>query len=168
VPVLREGAQPTREQEELLKRGLLVVLGQALGRLQHGGGGRVPAVVRGDRQTVRADRLDLGDRVQRAPLVELDIDQHERLQPGPEPGHGLAHPLGHRPDLAALAGEQRDDPVGLAQLLGSQDDGLVAIDDRHGTDSPSYRVNARLGRNVRTAPEFLPSAVPRERPYLET
>ena len=46
----------------------------------------------------------------------------EGLQPGSEPGLGPPDALGHRPDPASPAGQQGDDAVGLAQVLGSQHD----------------------------------------------
>src|SRR5882757_186021 len=44
----------------------------------------------------------------------------ERLQPSPPAGPGAPHPLGHRAHLAAPAGEQRGDPISLAELLHPQ------------------------------------------------
>ena len=63
-----------------------------------------------------------------AALVELDVDVAERLEPGADARRGPADPLGDGADAAVVAGEQRDDAVGLAQLLGAQDDALVAVE----------------------------------------
>ena len=54
------------------------------------------------------------------PRVQLNVDVRERLQPGPELAAGAAHALGHRADQPVLAGEQGDDPVGLAELVLAQ------------------------------------------------
>src|SRR5690606_18054439 len=77
---------------------------------------------------VRADRLGLGDHVERAAGVELQVHMGERLQPRPEARGGAAHPLGHGPDLAGALGQDRDDAVGFAELLGAQHDALVTVE----------------------------------------
>ena len=69
------------------------------------------------------DNLNLGDDVEAAALVELDVDHGEGLQAGAEAGGGAAHALGDGAHLAAGAREHDDDPVGLAQRVGAQDDG---------------------------------------------
>jgi hypothetical protein len=51
---------------------------------------------------------------------ELQVDVAERLEPGAEAGAGAAHPAGHRAQPAVPAGQQRDDPVALAQFLHAQ------------------------------------------------
>ena len=61
------------------------------------------------------------------PVVELQVDVAERLQPGAEPGLGPAHALGDRADPAVAPGQQRDDPVGLAELLHPEHDRLVPV-----------------------------------------
>ena len=55
---------------------------------------------------------------------------------------GPAHALGDRADPAVLAGQQRDDAVGLAQLLGAQDDRLVAVEG-HGCHCPTWKRQRR-------------------------
>ena len=50
----------------------------------------------------------------------------QRLQAGPELRRGAAHPLGDRPDLAVVLGEEHHYAVGLAQAVGAQDDAPVA------------------------------------------
>ena len=52
----------------------------------------------------------------------------ERLQPGAEPRGGAADPSGHRAQPAVPAGEQGDDPVGLAELLHAQHHRVVAVE----------------------------------------
>ena len=60
---------------------------------------------------------------------------HGGLEAGAEPALRPTDPLGRDPDLAALAREQRDDPVGLTQLLGAKDHALVTVEG-HRTLSP--------------------------------
>ena len=62
-----------------------------------------------------------------AALEQLHVDVAERLEPAAEPRRGAPHALGDRADAAVPAGEQGDDPVGLAQLLHPQDDRVVAV-----------------------------------------
>ena len=52
--------------------------------------------------------------------MQLNIDVRERLQPGPELTSGAPHTLGHRAHQPVVAGEQGDDPVGLAELVLAQ------------------------------------------------
>ena len=49
----------------------------------------------------------------------------ERLQAAAELRGGLAHALGHGPHLAVALGQEDDDPVGLAEAVGAQDDTAV-------------------------------------------
>src|SRR3954470_8347537 len=51
-----------------------------------------------------------------------------RLDPRAQPGAGLAHALRDGAHPAVLAGQQGDDPVRLTELLGAQDDALVAVE----------------------------------------
>jgi hypothetical protein len=69
-----------------------------------------------DRMRRGGEQLRLGDGVEVAPLVQLQVDVAERLQPAAEPAAGTTHPLGDRTDLAAPLGEQVHDPVGLPSL----------------------------------------------------
>ena len=161
VPPLSEGPQRPGEQQEQLQRRVAFGLGEPVGGLQHRRPRGIPGVVAGDPQSEGTDGLDLGDDVERTPLVKLDVDEHERLDPRPQPGLGLAHPLGDRPHLAAFPGEQRDDPIGLAQLLGPQDDGLVAVEahrDSGLTTDRSARLTAEITArsDARTMFELIP------------
>ena len=97
-----------------------LLAGQALGGFQHGARARVAAVVADDIGGERVDGLHLGDDVEIAAGVQLNIDVRERLQPGPELAAGAPHTLGHRADQSMVAGEQGDDPVGLAELVLAQ------------------------------------------------
>ena len=52
----------------------------------------------------------------------------ERLEPGSPARAGAAYSLGHGTHPPVLTGQQGDDAVGLAQLVGAQHDRLVAIE----------------------------------------
>ena len=78
--------------------------------------------------TVGGERLHLRHGVEGTSLVELDIDVAERLQSGTDTARRLAHPARDSANPAVRAGEESDDAIGLAQLLGAQHDGLVAVE----------------------------------------
>src|SRR6478736_1987338 len=156
VGALGERAQRAGEQEVLL--GLrLVLLGQLERRLEHRRGAGVGDVVPGDRVAVGSERLDLGDGVEVAALIALDVDDHAGLEARAETGLRASHPLGDRADAAPGAGQHRDDAVGLAQLVGAQDDRLVTVEG-HGSIlpragawvAPHAPVGLRPTRNTRT------------------
>ena len=93
----------------------------------------VTGVVTEEALAVQLDGLHLADRVQGTadPLRrsrELQIDVAERLQPGPEARGGAAYPPGHRAQPAMPAGQQRDDPVRLAEFLHAQHHRVVAVE----------------------------------------
>ncbi len=52
----------------------------------------------------------------------------ERLEPGPEARAGPSYALGDGAHPAGPAGQQRDDPVRLTQLLGAQHDRFVTVE----------------------------------------
>ncbi len=72
--------------------------------------------------------------VEAAALVELQVDDHERLEPGAEPRAGATHALRDGAHLAVLPAQHRDDAVGFAQLVGAQHDGFISIN-RHDVHS---------------------------------
>jgi hypothetical protein len=90
---------------------------QPLRGLQHGACAGVAAVVVDDVGGERVDGLYLGDDVEVPAGIQLNIDVRERLQPRAELAAGAPHPLGHRAHQPVVAGEQGDDPVGLAELV---------------------------------------------------
>ena len=98
--------------------------------LEHGDGLGEGAVAL-PQLAVGIDRLHLGDDVEVAALVELEVQMGGRLQPGPEPALGLADPLGHGPDLAPTLGQERDDAISLSELDAPEDDPPLAIQTRH-------------------------------------
>src|SRR4029434_11338404 len=54
------------------------------------------------------------------------VDVPERFEPGTEAGRGSAYPLGGGADPAVPASQQRNDAVGLTQLLHPQHHPVVA------------------------------------------
>ena len=98
--------RPQRPDEHPVhRRGGLPLLGDLVDRLEHRhrmGEARVALPQR----PVRVDRLDLGDHVELAAPVALQRDVAGRLEPGAEAAAALAHPLGHRPDLAVALGQE--------------------------------------------------------------
>ena len=115
--------------------------GQPLGGLQHRAPTGVAAVVADDVGGERVDGLHLGDDVEIAAGVQLNVDVRERLQPGPELAAGAAHALGHRADQPVLAGEQGHDPVGLAELVLAQHDRSIPVQP-HPHSLPPCRLTA--------------------------
>ena len=120
-----ERAQAADEEEILLRRRLGLV--EPVGRLDHRVRRRVAVVVHGDVGAVRAERLGLLDDVERAPLVEQHIGDHERLEAGAEPRGGAPDAFGDGAQLAVPAAEHRDDAIRFTQLVGAQDHDFVAI-----------------------------------------
>ena len=128
VVLADQGTQSGHEQGELLDRRLALLGREPLGRLEHRRARRPTGVVAGELSAVSGDRLDLGHRVQGSSLVQLDVDVAERLEPGTDATGRLAHPSGHPANATVRSGEEGDDAIGLAQLLGTQHDGLVAVE----------------------------------------
>ena len=123
-----EGAD---EQLELLHGRLSVVVDEPLGGLEHRGAGGVRGIVAAEVAGERRDRLDLRDDVEAAALGQLEVDVHERLEPSAEPRGGLADALGSRTDEPSISREERDDAVGLAQLVGAQHDAGITVEAHH-------------------------------------
>lgn len=82
------------EQQQVDPQARLALLGhQPVRGLQDRAAAGVGRPVRDDRRRERVDGLGLGDHVERAPGVALDVDVVERLQPGAPPRPGAAHAL---------------------------------------------------------------------------
>src|SRR5699024_7082360 len=94
VAAFGQGAQRTGEQQVLLGGGLAGDVGETGGGLHHRSGGGVAGVVRAECAPVRGQRLHLGDHVQAAADVQLDVDHAERLEPGAELRGSAAYPFG--------------------------------------------------------------------------
>lgn len=125
--VLREGAQGTDSQLMQPLRGRVFLTGQPFGRFENRTAGGVAAVVGDDVSTERVDGVHLGDDVEVASRIEQHVDVRKRLQPCTELGFGAANPFCDGPHDAVLPGQQRDDTVGLAQLVLAQDDCVVTV-----------------------------------------
>jgi hypothetical protein len=116
------------DEEQVLLDGRLPLLGdQPFRGLEHDRPGGVRAVVGAHPGGVGAQGLRLRDDVEGAGLGELQVDVAERLEPGAEARGGPAYTLRHRPDPTVLPRQERDDAVGLSQLLGAQHDAFVAV-----------------------------------------
>ena len=122
------GQRAQRAEEHLEEpRVRLALEAELVGRLEHRHGvGEAVEVVADGPEVV--ERLGLVDDVQlAAPLVELQLQVGGRLEPGAEAALGLADALGDRPHLAVVRGEDADDAVGLAELVGAEHDALVPV-----------------------------------------
>ena len=122
--------------------GARLVLGELIRRLDHRRRGGVARVVVDDVGPVRPESDRLLHDVEAAALVELQVDHHERLEPGAEPRTGAPHALRDGADLAVLTAQHRDDPVGFAQLVGAQHDRFITIN-RHGAILRCIRCHPR-------------------------
>ena len=79
-------------------------------------------------RAVRVDRLELGDDVQLATGIALKRDVGGGFEASTEAAPGPADPLGDGADLAVRLGEDRDDPVGLAELDATQHHALIPVE----------------------------------------
>lgn len=104
---------------------------QAFSGLQHRTRTGVAAVIADDVGGERVDGLHLGDDVEIAARVQLNVDVRERLQPGPELASGAPHALGHCAHQTVIAGEQCDDPVGLTELVLTQHHRSIPVQPHH-------------------------------------
>ena len=121
---------------------------ELVGDLQHRHGLGEPVEVFADRAEV-IEGLGLVDDVQlAAPLVELELEVGGRLEPGAEAALGLADALRHRSHLPVVRGEDADDPVGLAELVGAEHDALCPVQAHrlHRTDGRVTRCGGRWRR----------------------
>ena len=114
------------QQQQILRRGGLR-LAQTIRGLDHGVRSRVSVVVQGDVRPVGAEAVCLLHDVQGTPLIQEDVSDHERFEPGTEAGGRATDSFGHRADLAVAAAQEGDDAIRFTQLVGAQDHDLVAI-----------------------------------------
>src|SRR5690606_35996698 len=163
-------AQRPHEQEVVLQPRL--VLGEAVGGLDHGVRGREARVVARDVTAVGAEHLGLLHDVEAAPDVALHVDDHERLEPRAEPRARAPHALRNGAQLAVLPAQHRDDAVGLTQLVGAQHDGFVTVN-RHAPLCPAGLTSGRMsaatrafGQDGRMAPDTAVATFESVRPRL--
>ena len=104
-----------------------VDVGKLFRRLRHGGSDGVAAVVRGDVAAVGALGDGLRDNVQGAAGNQLEVHDHKGLKPGAEAAGRAPDTLGDRADLAVVLGQDGDDAVRLAQLVGAQHHAVVTV-----------------------------------------
>jgi uncharacterized membrane protein YeiH len=89
------------------------------------------------------------DGVEVSPLVELDVGDHERFEPGPDATARLAHALCDRADLAAGFAQHRDDSVGLAQFVRSKHNDFVTVGGHPSILAPAHAVSFATRENRR-------------------
>ncbi|CCM64120.1 hypothetical protein BN381_330105 [Candidatus Microthrix parvicella RN1] len=118
--------------------------GQLLGHLQRGRDGRQTIQV-GPGGRERVDPFRLGHNQQlTAALVQLHGHMAPRVQPRPEFGTRAPHALGNSTNSAPTFGEQNNDSVGLAQLVGAHHHGRIA-DQGHRGNLPAGRHGQWMG-----------------------
>lgn len=125
--VLRESTQGTDGQLMQPLRGCMLLARQPFGSFQDRATGGVATVVGHDVSAERVDRVHLGDDVEVASRIEQNVDVRKRFQPRTELGFGAANSLGNGPHDSVLPGQQRDDAIGLTQLVLAQDDCVVTV-----------------------------------------
>ena len=139
--------RPDGESVQCGRRGPLLAR-EPFGGLQHRAPAGVAAIVADDVAGERIDGLHLGDDVEVAAGMQLDVDVCERLQPRPELAAGATHSLGHRTDQTMVTGEQGNDPVGLAELVLAQHHRPIPVQPhRHSLPPLADNIRARLGRD---------------------
>ena len=117
---------PDREPVQCRGRGVFLA-GQPLGGLQDRAGAGVAPVVVDDVGGEGVDGDHLGDDVEIAAGVQLDVDVREGLQPGAELAAVRRTPLATARTKAVVAGQQGDDAVGLTELVLAQHDRPIPI-----------------------------------------
>ena len=150
------------DQQEILLQSRLAFLGdKAIGRFQHDLTCGVRGIIVGQRLSEGVQGLDLGDHIETAAGRELQVNVGEGLQARAELGRCPPNSLGDSAHLAVSPAEHRDDPVGLAQLMGAQHDRVVAIC-RHLDIVPDM---ARISRSAnRQTADRLPPRAPGPHP----
>jgi len=105
------------------------LLQHLVGNLNHDRGGRAPGQV-GSQAIAAGDALELGDDVHPAALSQQHLAVGEDIELAAHPALGPPNRLGDGRELAALTGEEGEDPVRLTVVDLAQDHRLGAID-RH-------------------------------------
>ncbi len=99
----------------------------------------------------RVDDVGADDDVERAPVMHLQIALVTELQTSGEMALGTAHAFRHRVELSAFAGEETQDPVGLAQGSRAQHDARASYTNgpkECGSSSATVVVGGTVGRGV--------------------
>lgn len=143
--VLCEGAQGTDGQLMQPLRGCMFLACQPFGSFENRATGGVATVIGDDVSAERVDCVHLGDDVEVAPRIEQHVDVRKRLESRAELGLGATHPFGDGPDDPVLPGQQRDDTVGLTQLVLAQDDCVVTVWP-HGLQCPTGAAQPAVSR----------------------
>jgi hypothetical protein len=71
--------------------------------------------------------FNLADSVEGSTLIQLNINMTERLEPSANATCRLSDPTRDAAHPTVVAGEQRDDAIGFAQLLSPQHDCFVTV-----------------------------------------
>ena len=112
----------------LIKIGVAGSVGgrEALGGFEGSTRGGIALVVLDDARAEVINGIGLGNGVKVTPWVELHVKVDEELQARAEARLGAAHPLGHPAHKAVVTGQEHDDAVRLAEIIGADDEGAVA------------------------------------------
>jgi undecaprenyl diphosphate synthase len=151
----------------MLERGFGFLDHQAIGSFQHHLARRICGIVIGQWFAEGIQRFDLGDHVKGVPNRKLQVDVGERLEPSAELRGRAPYPLRHPTNLAAVAAQHSDDPIGFAELVRAKNHCFVTVS-RHLDIVPDMAKPARRARPVPTSPRphesgVRPPAIPRDR-----
>ena len=100
--------------------------GEALGGFEGSTRGGIALVVLDDARAEVIHGISLGNGVQVAAGIKLHVEVDKELQARAEARFGAANPLGHPAHEAVVAGQEHDDAICLAEIIGADDEGAVA------------------------------------------
>ena len=100
--------------------------GEALGGFEGSTRGGVALVVLDDARAEVIHGIGLGNGVEVAAGIKLNVEVDEELQARAEARFGAANALGHPAHEAVVAGQEHDDAIRLAEIIGADDEGAVA------------------------------------------
>ncbi len=100
--------------------------GEALGGFERSTRGGVALVVLDDARAEVVHGIGLGDGVEVSAGIKLHVEVDEELQARAEARFGAANALGHPAHEAVVAGQEHDDAIRLAEIIGANDEGAVA------------------------------------------
>ncbi len=100
--------------------------GEALGGFEGSTRGGVALVVLDDARAEVVHGIGLGNGVEVAAGIKLHVEVDEELQARAEARFGAANALGHPAHEAVVAGQEHDDAIRLAEVIGADDEGAVA------------------------------------------